>query len=87
MSQGIGKHWLEKYMSDVYPSDEIRTRAGKLRPPRYYDQQLEKRSPQLLKEIIANRIANLTDEQKSGARNMDREKILKAKAHLRRNTL
>lgn len=54
-SNGIGKAWLNKYFSDVYPSDEL-VRNGRIgRPPRYFDKQLEKVNPQLLDEIKARR--------------------------------
>ena len=34
---GIGRGWIDKYKSDVYPSDEVIVRGHKTRPPRYYD--------------------------------------------------
>lgn len=35
---GIGREWLEKYLSDVYPEDALIIRDGiKMKPPRYYD--------------------------------------------------
>lgn len=37
---GIGADWIEKYKSDVYPSDEVIINEAKARPPRFYDQQL-----------------------------------------------
>jgi len=77
----IGKQWIEKNMKDVYPRDEVITRPGnKNKPPRYYDQQLEKLNPQLLKTIQANRQANLTDEAKSGLRHLAREKNIIARS-------
>ncbi len=85
---GIGKDWLKKYISDVYPSDEIITNSGtKLRPPRYYDNQLEKINPKLLKEIKANRIATISPESKSGLRYTATEKIQRAQAQLKGGTL
>ncbi len=85
---GIGKHWLEKYISDVYPSDEVITPTGnKQRPPRYYDLQLEKIDPQLLKKIKTERVTKLTNEMKSGARKSATEKIQRAQAQLRRKQL
>ncbi len=77
---GIGQAWIKKFMSDVYPSDECVSKGGQVyRPPRYYDQQLQKNNPELLHHIQAHRIAKLTDEIKSGLRQTDREKILRAK--------
>ncbi len=84
----IGKHWLEKYISDVYPSDEVITPSGKkLRPPRYYDLQLEKIDATLLQRIKRDRQRNLTEEAKSGIRRAANEKIQRAKAHLRTKQL
>lgn len=34
---GIGRPWLDKYMTDVYPDDFVVVRGRKLRPPKYYD--------------------------------------------------
>ncbi len=82
---GIGNTWLEKYMSDVYPSDEVITTQGnKLRPPRYYDLLLEKQNGDMLREIKLNRVMNLTEEMKSGVRHAATEKIQRAKAQQRR---
>ncbi|AXL15301.1 replication initiator protein [Microviridae sp.] len=37
MSNGIGKRWLEKYTSDVYPSDFLVHQGKIIKTPRYYD--------------------------------------------------
>jgi len=34
---GIGRHWIEKFQADVYPSDEIIVNEHISKPPRYYD--------------------------------------------------
>ncbi len=82
---GIGKTWLEKYMSDVYPMDEVITQSGnKLPPPRYYDLQLQKTDAELLRKIKIKRMNNLTEETKSGIRHAATEKIQRAKAQQRR---
>ncbi len=73
---GIGKKWLEKYISDIYPSDQVVTRHGVYKPPRYYDNQLSETE---LKVITASRLNKLTDEQKSGLRMTAREMILISK--------
>lgn len=38
---GIGRPWLEKFMSDVYPEDGVVVRGRLMKPPRYYDGQYE----------------------------------------------
>ncbi len=85
---GIGNTWLKKYMRDVYPSDEIITKTGfKLRPPRYYDLQLQKQNNKLLRQLKLKRTKNLTEEMRSGIRRAAQEKIQRAKAQLRRHQL
>ncbi len=82
---GIGNTWLQKYISDVYPMDEVITQSGnKLTPPRYYDLQLQKINAELLRTIKIKRIKNLTEETKSGIRQAATEKIQRAKAQQRR---
>lgn len=54
---GIGKDWLDKYISDVYPYDEVVIDGRVLHPPRYYDDQYEKINPDSLAAIKEKRIA------------------------------
>lgn len=43
---GIGKSWIDKYHSDIYPKDYF-TIAGKKYPTtRYYDEQYKKEYPE-----------------------------------------
>lgn len=42
---GIGRAWLDKYLSDVYPDDFIVIKGVKMPVPRYYDTQYEVRYP------------------------------------------
>lgn len=56
---GIGRTWFDKYNKDVYPSDECRTFDGQtLRPPRYYDQLMQKQNETLYNQIKAKRQIN-----------------------------
>lgn len=48
---GIARAWYDQFSSDVYPSDEVVVRGKQTRPPRYYDQILEKDNPVLLEKI------------------------------------
>lgn len=50
---GIGKGWLDKYKSDVYPSDSVISNGRQARPPRFYDQQLTEEE---LKPIQSKRL-------------------------------
>lgn len=42
LKPAIGKLWLEKYLTDVYPSGKIVVNGQQLSPPRYYDKLFEK---------------------------------------------
>lgn len=64
---GIGSTWLEKFHTDVYPSDEVIHNGRKFKPPRYYD---EKLTPEQLvrvknkrKDKAAERAEQLTPEK------------------------
>lgn len=37
---GLGRGWIEKFKSDVYPSDEVVLSGRRVSPPRYYDERL-----------------------------------------------
>ncbi|WNK13524.1 MAG: replication initiator protein [Microvirus sp.] len=54
---GIGRPWLDKFASDVYPSDQVIVRGHPTRPPRYYDQLLEASDPAALAILKAKRQA------------------------------
>ena len=47
LKPGIGADWLEKYETDVYPSDFIIHRGKKIKVPRYYDKIMELRGEDL----------------------------------------
>jgi len=98
---GIARAWYEKYSSDVYPSDEVIVRGKETRPPRYYDQILEKDNPVLLESIKAKREAQAEKLEaytlhdghvvhvapgRNARRLAVREKVAKAKASLKSRT-
>lgn len=56
---GIGKGWIDEFMSDVYPCDNVVENGVKMRPPRYYDSQFELLSP--------DEYAKLKDKRKKSA--------------------
>lgn len=39
---GLAKFWFDKFSSDVYPDNFVLVNGAKCKPPRFYDQQLEK---------------------------------------------
>lgn len=55
----IAKNWIEKYISDTYPHDDIVLSGKKHNVPRYYDKQLEKLNPKLYEQIKLRRAEKL----------------------------
>lgn len=57
---GIGREWLEKYLSDVYSEDALIIRDGiKMKPPRYYDSIYDKIDPDAFSLIKRKRLEKL----------------------------
>lgn len=54
---GIGLEWYRKFKSDVYPSDSVVLEGFESKPPRFYDNQLDKEDPDLLEELKRKRCA------------------------------
>lgn len=47
---GIGLDWIKKFKDDVYPHDYIVINGFKVKPPRYYDNQLSEKELSLVKQ-------------------------------------
>lgn len=45
LKPGLGHDWISRYWRDVYRLDEVIHQGRRSRPPRYYDQWLEKNHP------------------------------------------
>lgn len=52
---GIGRSWIEKYLSDCYPKDFVTINGKKHKPPKYYDSILEKKNKKLFDYVMAKR--------------------------------
>lgn len=77
----IGLKWIEKYISDVYPHDEVILNGQKMRPSRFYDKYLEKNHPEQYTDIkISRESAQLTNPDSTRERlNVKHEiKLLKS---------
>jgi len=55
-SQGIGERWLERYASDVFPSDHVVIGGKETGVPRYYRKKLEQHNLKLSKALLYKRI-------------------------------
>ncbi len=64
---GIGSKWLEKFKSDVYPSDEVVHEGRRFRPPRFYDSLLGADELDEYKvkrrRAVANRVKDLSPDR------------------------
>lgn len=89
LKPAIGKRWLQKWNTDVYPHDYVILNGKKLKPPRYYDNLV----PDILSETVLGDIkemrkqaAELHSENNTSARLAVREEIqLRKQDQLRRN--
>jgi hypothetical protein len=55
-ASGLGKGWFDEFHPDVYPSDEVIINTKAVKPPAYYDTQLEKLDPALSTKIKSARV-------------------------------
>jgi len=55
LKPGIGKPWLDKFRTDVFPRDYVVINGVKTKPPKYYDRLFEKEDPGAFSEIVAQR--------------------------------
>lgn len=58
---GIGKGWLDKFKTDIYPSDFVTVKGKKYMPPKYYDKILEAEFPMEMLSIKADRENKVLD--------------------------
>ncbi len=72
---GIGKTWLNKYASDVYPADEVIHKARRFRPPRFYDKQLPEKQLEQLQQKRQQKV-KLRGKDLTPERLIVREKVL-----------
>lgn len=70
---GIGREWVVKWKSDVYPDDFIVINGKKMRPPKAYDQYLESLSS---RELLAMKGKRKTQGERHAVNNTwDRLKV------------
>lgn len=51
----IGKTWLEKYTTDVYPEGQVLIKNNKTKSPKYYDKQYKKKEKEKYEEMKKQR--------------------------------
>lgn len=60
---GLGSTWFDKYVDEVYPEDFVVAKGLKLRPPKYYDDLLEERDPDLWEQVKTKRREHVVKHQ------------------------
>lgn len=55
LKPAIGKRWLERYTSDVYPRDYVIVNGSKVKPPKYYDSLFKEENPGVFSDLVASR--------------------------------
>lgn len=81
---GIAAEWLDRYESDVYPSDEVVVSGARSKPPRYFDKLLEARNPELASQVDERRrvVPFRKRYERSAKRLQVREVCTKARVNL-----
>jgi len=83
---GIGNQWIEKFHNDVYNGDMVIIKKGlTCKPPRYYDNVMERLNKERIEKIKKERKENINLKEKTYPRLSVKEtiKILKSKQLLR----
>jgi len=55
LKRPIGKSWLQKYHSEVYPHDRVISQGKEVRVPRSYDRWYKEINPDMLREVSLDR--------------------------------
>jgi len=76
---GIGRAWIEKYWSEVYPADQVVMRGFPQRPPKYYDRWLEKNQPEVWRQVRTARRVLSKEHEFEDPRLRVRELVAEAK--------
>ena len=91
LKPGIGRPWLDKWQSDVYPRDYVIVNGTKVKPPKYYDILFERENPGAFSEIVAQRELDGYQQQligeNSDARLRVKEIVVSARADMLKRNL
>lgn len=60
----LGIPYLEKYKNDIYPRDSVKIDGREMKPPRSFDDWLEKTDPAMFKTIKTNRVQQAEKHRK-----------------------
>ena len=89
LNPAIAKGWYEKFSSEVFPRDEVVMRGKLMKPPKYYDNLLEKTDFDTYEHIQAVRYnkGSAAAEDATPERLRVKEKVTRAGLTFKRRTL
>lgn len=79
LKPGIGRPFLDKFQSDIYPTGTIIMNGSKQKPPRYYEKIYAELQPLKYEDLQYERLAKVNYEDQTKQRLSDAETVLKAK--------
>lgn len=76
---GIAREWIDKYMSDVYPSDTCFARGVPCKPPRYFDSIFSLHFPEEFArlKVVRKRLAERLADDNTASRLAVKEEIVR----------
>ena len=60
----IGRRWIERYWTDVYPQDFVVVNGKESKPPRYYDKWMDENHPDIMEAVREKRWNEMEDADK-----------------------
>ena len=89
LKPAVGKRWLAKYETDVYPRDYVIVNGVKVKPPKYYDTIFEKENPGVFSELVAQRELDAANQafDNSYARLSVKETVQLARSNMLKRSL
>lgn len=84
LKPGIGRAWLDKYKSDVYPNGTCVVNGMKIKPPKYYDKFYEQLEPLDYERLQYERVDNFNYQDNTIQRLADKEIVAKAKLQFKK---
>lgn len=70
----IGRRWIERFWTDVYPRDFVVMDGKEFKPPRYYDKWMEEFHPRVMMDVKEQRLKDIVEIG-------DEKLIMKEKVH------
>lgn len=83
LKPGIGAAFLKKWESDIYPNDYVILSGKKLKPPKYYDKQYEKKDKDKYEELKWKREKLMRDNYKDNTDERLKTKEIVTEARIR----